>query len=374
MSVFKKFLHIVGARPNFIKVGPLIKSLDEKILPGNQLLLHTGQHFDNNMSDVFFNELELPKPDINLNVSTSNPILQLSEMISGLSDTLTNFKPDCIIVYGDTNSALAGALAGTKLSIPVAHVEAGLRSNDKNMPEEINRIITDNISEFLFTPSKDADKNLARENISANKIFFVGNIMIDTLINSMPKINNSSVLEKLGLINNHVSHIQPYTVLTLHRPTNVDNYQLLKHLLESVTSVPDISPIVFPVHPRATHLVNTICKNIDSKRLICIEPLGYLDFLKLIKESSLVITDSGGIQEETTYLQTPCITLRTTTERPITITEGTNELINPESLNLADLLKISIPNLKNKPSTIPELWDGKTGSRIAHILTAQYDN
>ncbi|HCG91187.1 MAG TPA: UDP-N-acetylglucosamine 2-epimerase (non-hydrolyzing) [Dehalococcoidia bacterium] len=374
MSVFKKFLHIVGARPNFIKVGPLIKSLDEKILPGNQLLLHTGQHFDNNMSDVFFNELELPKPDINLNVSTGNPILQLSEMISGLSDTLTNFKPDCIIVYGDTNSALAGALAGTKLSIPVAHVEAGLRSNDKNMPEEINRIITDNISEFLFTPSKDADKNLARENISANKIFFVGNIMIDTLINSMPKINNSSVLEKLGLINNHVSHIQPYTVLTLHRPTNVDNYQLLKHLLESVTSVPDISPIVFPVHPRATHLVNTICKNIDSKRLICIEPLGYLDFLKLIKESSLVITDSGGIQEETTYLQTPCITLRTTTERPITITEGTNELINPESLNLADLLKISIPNLKNKPSTIPELWDGKTGSRIAHILTAQYDN
>ena len=368
MPKHKKILHVVGARPNFIKVGPLYKVLRTRLELNSQLLIHTGQHFDKNMSDIFFDQLEIPHPDINLGVSGGNGLNQLSEMLTGIQRPINQFKPDCIVVYGDTNSTLAGALAGAKLSIPVAHVEAGLRSRDPSMPEEANRIITDNLSSYLFTPSLDADKNLLQENINENIIHFVGNIMIDTLVSCMDQIHQSNILRDLNLVNATETNLKSYQVLTLHRPSNVDNEQSIKQLLQSVLAISPEKPIVFPIHPRAESRIKKIVKQLNSNRLICTQPLGYIDFLCLLKHANLVITDSGGIQEETTYLRTPCITLRTTTERPITISHGTNTLINPKDPYLTDTIANAIQLQTNKKSTIPEQWDGKTSERIADIL------
>ena len=228
----KRILHIVGARPNFIKVGPLIKAMQGSLADGQQLLVHTGQHFDSNMSDIFFEQLGIPYPDINLGVSNGSALVLLSEMISRLEDPIRNFSPDCIAVYGDTNSTLAGALAGSKLNIPIAHIESGLRSRDNTMPEEINRVITDHISSYLFTPSRDATENLLAENIATDKIYFVGNIMIDTLVSSMGQIDKSQILQKLELRPSDTSQIKPYNVLTLHRPSNVDDTESLTKLID----------------------------------------------------------------------------------------------------------------------------------------------
>ncbi|MBN40713.1 MAG: UDP-N-acetylglucosamine 2-epimerase (non-hydrolyzing) [SAR202 cluster bacterium] len=368
MANNNKILHIVGARPNFIKAAPLIKALKNQPNPCEQLLIHTGQHFDSNMSGIFFNELNLPMPDINLEVSGGNGLQQLSEMLIRIEKPITEFKPDSIIVYGDTNSTLAGALAGSKLSIPVAHVEAGLRSRDYTMPEEINRIITDNISSYLFTPSEDANSNLTDENIKKDHIYFVGNIMIDTLISSMKKIDQSLILQNLNLQSQGSEKIIPYNILTLHRPSNVDDDESLATLLGAVSNLPPLNPIIFPVHPRAEGRIRSITKNINSNNMICIQPLGYIDFLCLLKNANAVITDSGGIQEETTYLKTTCITLRSTTERPITVSKGTNTLINPNEPGLTELIRDAIDAAHSKDSVIPDLWDGKTSQRIVDIL------
>ena len=364
----KRILHIVGARPNFIKVGPLIKAMQGSLADGQQLLVHTGQHFDSNMSDIFFEQLGIPYPDINLGVSNGSALVLLSEMISRLEDPIRNFSPDCIAVYGDTNSTLAGALAGSKLNIPIAHIESGLRSRDNTMPEEINRVITDHISSYLFTPSRDATENLLAENIGTDKIYFVGNIMIDTLVSSMGQIDKSQILQKLKLRPSDTSQIKPYNVLTLHRPSNVDDTESLTKLIDSVLNIPSQNPTIFPVHPRSRDKIETIINNLKANKLICIEPLGYIEFLCLLKHATLAITDSGGIQEETTHLGTPCITLRTTTERPITISEGTNTLINPMEPNLTKRIIEVINSQSSKPARIPELWDGKTAERIVEVL------
>ena len=368
MPNHKRILHIVGARPNFIKVGPLIKAIQGRLPAGQQLLVHTGQHFDSNMSDIFFEQLGIPYPDINLEVSQGSALVLLSEMIYRLEDPIKNFSPDCIVVYGDTNSTLAGALAGSKLNIPIAHVESGLRSRDNTMPEEINRVITDHTSSYLFTPSKDATDNLLAENIGADKIYFVGNIMIDTLVSSMGQIDKSQILQKLELRPSDTSQIKPYNVLTLHRPSNVDDTESLTKLIDSVLNIPSQNPTIFPVHPRSRDKIETIINNLKANKLICIEPLGYIEFLCLLKHATVAITDSGGIQEETTHLGTPCITLRTTTERPITISEGTNTLINPMEPNLTKRIIEVINSQSSKPARIPELWDGKTAERIVEVL------
>ncbi|MBS40299.1 MAG: UDP-N-acetylglucosamine 2-epimerase (non-hydrolyzing) [Rhodospirillales bacterium] len=368
MSNHKRILHIVGARPNFIKVGPLIKAIQRRLPAGQQLLVHTGQHFDSNMSDIFFEQLGIPYPDINLEVSQGSALVLLSEMIYRLEDPIKNFSPDCIVVYGDTNSTLAGALAGSKLNIPIAHVESGLRSRDNTMPEEINRVITDHTSSYLFTPSKDATDNLLAENIDSDKIYFVGNIMIDTLVSSMGQINKSQILNTLELRPSDTSEVKPYNVLTLHRPSNVDNTESLTKLIDSIMNIPSKNPTIFPVHPRSRNKIETIINNLKTDKIICIEPLGYIEFLCLVQHASLVITDSGGIQEETTHLGTPCITLRTTTERPITISEGTNTLINPTEPNLTQRIVEAINSPKSNPPSIPELWDGKTAERITEAL------
>tara|TARA_B100000686_G_C16804888_1_gene989225 strand:+ start:9487 stop:10599 length:1113 start_codon:yes stop_codon:yes gene_type:complete len=364
----KRILHIVGARPNFIKVGPLIKAMQGRLGVGQQLLVHTGQHFDPNMSDIFFEQLGIPYPDINLEVSKGSALALLSEMIYRLEDPIKNFSPDCIVVYGDTNSTLAGALSGSKLNIPVAHVESGLRSRDSTMPEEINRVITDHISSYLFTPSRDATENLLAENIVADKIYFVGNIMIDTLVSSMGQIDKSQILQTLKLRQSNTSEVKPYNVLTLHRPSNVDDPESLTKLIDSVINISSKHPTIFPAHPRSRDEIETIINKLKTDKIICTEPLGYIEFLCLLKHATVVITDSGGIQEETTHLGTPCITLRTTTERPITISEGTNTLINPIEPNLTQRIVEAINSQKSKPPSTPELWDGKTAERITEVL------
>tara|TARA_B100001559_G_scaffold320053_1_gene331039 strand:- start:1100 stop:2212 length:1113 start_codon:yes stop_codon:yes gene_type:complete len=368
MPNYTRLLHVVGARPNFIKVGPLIKAIGKRLPNNEQLLVHTGQHFDPNMSEIFFEQLGIPYPDINLEVSMGNGLTQLSEMLSRLEAPIKNFKPECIVVYGDTNSTLAGALAGSKLGIPIAHVESGLRSRDPSMPEEINRIITDSVSSYLFTPSQDANNNLLKENISENKIFFVGNIMIDTLISSMTDIDNSSILNTMNLRAGNDSQPIPYNVLTLHRPSNVDDNTSISKLLKSILDMPMTRPTIFPVHPRSQARIEAIIDTLQADTMICIKPLGYIDFLCLVKNAKLVITDSGGIQEETTYLGTPCVTLRTTTERPITVIKGTNSLVNPNDPNLTQRILGAIRSQANKQSQIPKLWDGQTSERIADVL------
>lgn len=351
-------LHVVGARPNFMKAAPVYRALADAGVP--QILVHTGQHYDALMSDVFFESLQIPKPDESLNVGSGSHAQQTAAIISKFEPVVLARKPSIVLVYGDVNSTVAAALVCSKLDIPVAHVEAGLRSRDRKMPEEINRIVTDHLSDLLFTPSADGNENLAQEGVPAEKIFLVGNVMIDTLIQFLPQAENlyPALSDTLSL--------DQFGLVTLHRPSNVDDGAVFLPMLKRLDELSEQLPLIFPVHPRTRDRWAVELKACNP-RLRAIDPLGYLEFLALQKHAKVVITDSGGIQEETSFLGTPCLTLRENTERPITITNGTNVLIGHDWDAFGREFAKALRNNHKKSSQIP-LWDGKASERIAEVL------
>ncbi|MEZ4867714.1 MAG: UDP-N-acetylglucosamine 2-epimerase (non-hydrolyzing) [Caldilineaceae bacterium] len=360
----KRILHVVGARPNFMKIAPIVHEVNNHPREFEQMLVHTGQHYDANMSKIFFDELDLPKPDLNLEVGSGSHAQQTAQMMQRLEPVLLDYKPDWVIVPGDVNSTLACTLVASKLGNKVAHVEAGLRSFDRTMPEEINRILTDQISDLLFTPSRDADENLLREGIAQAKIHSVGNVMIDTLVQLLPKAHDrwSSLQSRMGL--------SQYALVTLHRPSNVDNPQILREILQALESIAEQIDIIFPVHPRTRQRIAVHQLLPAQHKITLLEPLGYLDFLALQLHAAFVLTDSGGVQEETTYLGIPCLTARPNTERPVTITTGTNQLVESSY----GALVTAVEKILTKPVaahwTIPELWDGCTAKRIVEVLAS----
>lgn len=358
-----KIIYIGGARPNFIKISSLIEET-RKWKKIKLVLVHTGQHYDFEMSKIFFEELKIPKPDYNLGVGSGSHTIQTAKIMERLEPILLKEKPRLVIVVGDVNSTLAGALVAAKLHIPVAHIEAGLRSFDKRMPEEINRLLTDHIADYLFTTESSAVQNLLKEGIERKKIFFVGNLMIDTLLKSKVRSQKSKTLEKLWLKK------KEYGVLTLHRPENVDNKNILKEILEAIEEIQKKIKIIWPIHPRARKQLkkfNLFDKIKEMKNLVLIKPLGYLEMLSLNSQAKFVLTDSGGIQEETTVLGIPCLTLRENTERPITVTKGTNIIVWTKKRRI--ILETSkILRGDSKKGRIPRYWDGKTSQRILKIL------
>jgi UDP-N-acetylglucosamine 2-epimerase (non-hydrolysing) len=359
-----KIINVVGARPNFMKVAPIVEAMKRREREFTPLLIHTGQHYDADMSDSFFRDLDLPAPDIHLGVGSAPRAEQLAAVEARFAPVVEREKPDWIIVVGDVNSTLACARTGKKLGIKVAHVEAGLRSFDVSMPEEANRVETDRIADLLFTPVEDANENLLAEGITAERIRLVGNIMIDSLMKHLERAQQSKIKTKLGLINND------YAVLTLHRPSNVDDPNAFKRILDALAEISRRLPIIFPVHPRTRKNIAEFgleerIAAISGLRLI--EPLGYLDFLSLFSGARLVLTDSGGIQEETTQLGIPCLTLRENTERPITVTMGTNKIVGTEPDKIMTHASAALANPSRQPVSIP-LWDGHAAERIVAAL------
>ena len=352
-------LHVVGARPNFMKAAPVYRALKSKGL--KQTLVHTGQHYDLLMSDVFFQALEIPNPDESLNVGSGSHAQQTAAIMSRFEPVVLEHKPQIVLVYGDVNSTVAAALVCSKLGIRVGHVEAGLRSFDRSMPEEINRLVTDQLADLLFTPSADGDENLAREGVAKEKVFLVGNVMIDTLIRFLPKADEMFPRLKAEL------SLDSFGLVTLHRPSNVDEESTFLPMLQVLDSLSKELPLIFPVHPRTRQKWTVQLKQCNPNFRV-IEPLGYLEFLALQKNAKLVITDSGGIQEETTYLGTPCFTLRENTERPITVSQGTNVLIGRDWELLRKHFHAALSGECKKMGR-PPLWDGKASERIAEILT-----
>ncbi len=351
-------LHVVGARPNFIKAAPVAAALAAQGV--TQTIVHTGQHYDAQMSGVFFKELDLPEPDVNLEVGSGSHAFQTAQIMQRFEPVVLERKPDLVVVYGDVNSTVAAALVCAKLLIPVAHVEAGLRSGDRSMPEEINRLLTDQLAELLFTPSPDGNENLLREGIPPEKIKLVGNVMIDTLVRLLPQAE-----ERWPQLETEFSQGR-FALVTLHRPSNVDHPVQLARLITELGRIGRELSVLFPVHPRTRQAILDGGLEIpETIRLL--QPLGYLDFLVLEKHAAVVITDSGGIQEETTYLGIPCLTLRDTTERPITITLGTNILIGGEPGRLQAELALILGG-KGKKGQCPPLWDGHAAERIAREI------
>ncbi|HAK00229.1 MAG TPA: UDP-N-acetylglucosamine 2-epimerase (non-hydrolyzing) [Bacteroidales bacterium] len=358
----KKVLSIVGARPNFIKIAPLDKAFRKYRKEVKHLICHTGQHFDNAMSSVFFEELGLPKPDFYLGVGSGSHAAQTAKIMLELEKVLEIEQPDMIIVPGDVNSTLASALVASKMGIPIAHIEAGLRSFDRTMPEEINRIVTDVVSDLLFVSEHSGIRNLRDEGIEENRIYFVGNIMIDSLEEHYEIIESNPVVSTMGLERDQ------YILATFHRPNNVDDNKSLADLLKCLTRLAEKRPVVFPVHPRTRNNIQTFGLNVNlHPNLILTEPLGYIEFLSLMRYAELVVTDSGGIQEETTYLGVQCITVRKNTERPVTIDVGTNQLVGTD-LERVEKVALEILSGNTKAGRIPELWDGKTAKRITEII------
>ncbi len=361
-----KIINVVGARPNFMKIAPLVTAMKCRPAEFQPILIHTGQHYDAKMSDTFFSDLEIPEPDIDLGVGSASHAAQTAAIMKAFEPLMLQEKPDWVVVVGDVNSTLACALVCAKLGVKVAHIEAGLRSRDRSMPEEINRLLTDQIADLLFTPSRDADENLRAEGIPEKRIRFVGNIMIDSLLKYLPLANKSTIRKDLRLGN------LDYAVLTLHRPSNVDQSQTFAGIVEALEEVGSLLPIVFPVHPRTLKMIANLglTDRVSNAPGLCLtDPLGYLDFLELLSGSSLVLTDSGGIQEETTVLGIPCITLRENTERPITVEMGTNTIAGSDPTRI---IKAARQALNKNPGTsspqIPPLWDGHTAARILDAL------
>jgi UDP-N-acetylglucosamine 2-epimerase (non-hydrolysing) len=347
-------LHIVGARPNFMKAAPVIRALGSRAI--KQTLVHTGQHYDRNMSDVFFPQLEIPTPDVNLKVGSGSHAQQTAEIMSRFEPVAHEYRPDVVLVYGDVNSTVAAALVCSKLLLQIGHVEAGLRSFDRTMPEEVNRIVTDRLADLLFTPSEDGDENLLREGVPAEKIHRVGNVMIDSLVRLLPSAMRCS---KNGFP-------ERYALVTLHRPSNVDDTASLKNILDALLEVNESLSVVFPVHPRTRQRIAELGTKVE--RLHLLGPTPYIEFLALQQRAVVVITDSGGIQEETTYLGVPCLTLRGNTERPVTVTMGTNVLVGQDRDKLISELG-NVLDGKAKKGMVPPLWDGHAGERIAAVIT-----
>jgi UDP-N-acetylglucosamine 2-epimerase (non-hydrolysing) len=378
-----KIMSIVGARPNMMKVAPLLAELrrHDEIEP---VLVHTGQHYDYSMSQVFFDQLGVPPPDYNLDVGSAPHYAQTAEIMRKFGDLVQQDRPDMVLVAGDVNSTIACALVAAKERISIAHVEAGLRSFDRSMPEEINRILTDALADLLFTTEESANRNLAHEGVAPDKVFFVGNLMIDSLVRALKIARPSSLRSSLGLRG------KPYVVLTLHRPSNVDNGDELKRTLEAIAEIAERMPVVFPAHPRTARNIQATGEVaglsavrawkgglLPSRGLWMMPPASYLDFLDLIQHAVMVITDSGGVQEETTFLGVPCLTYRENTERPVTVSMGTNRVVgcDPQQLLLSALETLENANHsanKNRDRSVPirpPLWDGRTAPRIVSILT-----
>jgi UDP-N-acetylglucosamine 2-epimerase (non-hydrolysing) len=354
-----KILAVVGARPNFMKIAPLMWEMQRRA--GIQaMLVHTGQHYDERMSDLFFRQLRIPKPDVNLEVGSGSHAVQTAEVIKRFEPVVLERKPDAVLVVGDINSTLACTLTAVKLGVPVAHVEAGLRSFDRSMPEEINRVLTDAISRWLFVSERSGMENLRREGIPDANVFFVGNVMIDTLLASRQAIEESRIVEEMNL------QEKRYAVLTLHRPSNVDDPATLRGLMEVIARLQSEMPIVFPIHPRTRKALAGLAMPAMAN-LKLVEPLGYMDFMKLVTHSRLVLTDSGGIQEETTVLGVPCMTLRSNTERPATVAMGTNVLVGPDPARIAEEWRAALSRAADA-ARVPELWDGHAAPRIIDVL------
>jgi UDP-N-acetylglucosamine 2-epimerase (non-hydrolysing) len=358
-----RIINVVGARPNFMKIAPVIEEMRRRsrIEP---LLVHTGQHYDETMSDSFFEDLQIPRPDINLGVGSASHAEQTARIMMAFEQALKQQRPDWVVVVGDVNSTMAATIVASKMLVRVAHIEAGLRSHDRTMPEEINRLVTDALADLLLTPSRDADENLKREGIRPEKIRFVGNVMIDTLFRNLERAKNSHTLERLALDPHR------FCAMTLHRPSNVDDKQTLAGILDALDQIQRRLPVVFPVHPRTRARLEEFGLMESARKqaaLILTEPLGYLDFLQLYSNSRLVLTDSGGIQEETTALGIPCLTLRHNTERPVTVTEGTNRIVgnDPEVIKREAIAALEQPA---KSKRIPELWDGHAATRIVDAI------
>jgi len=358
-----KVLNVVGARPNFMKIAPLMTEYNRH---GNihAILVHTGQHYDDKMSDLFFNELEIPKPHVNLEVGSGSHAVQTAEIMQRFEPVLEGYRPDVAVVVGDVNSTIACGLVAVKLGIKLAHVEAGLRSGDRTMPEEINRVLTDSISDFLFCTEQSGVENLLLEGIPKHKIFFVGNVMIDTLLKNKTKAENSDVLNQLHLNGND------FAVLTLHRPSNVDDMIVLDGILDALEDIEKDMPIIFPVHPRTRKMLASAPLGDRIEKMFNLrltEPLGYLDFLKLMSHARIVLTDSGGMQEETTILKVPCLTLRENTERPITTEIGSNRIVGTNPAKIIEAYHHAVNGGWHEPG-IPPLWDGRAAQRIIDIL------
>jgi UDP-N-acetylglucosamine 2-epimerase (non-hydrolysing) len=355
---------VFGVRPNFVKVAPLVGEM-ARHPEISSVLIHSGQHYDDQMSARFIEELKIPPPDFNLAVGSSSHATQTAEVMQRLEPVLDATRPDLVVVVGDVNSTLAAALTAVKRGIPVAHVEAGLRSFDRRMPEEINRVLTDAISEFLFATEESGRDNLLREGRPAEKIHVVGNVMIDALCMFRPLWEVSTVLDRL-----RIDPARPYGVLTLHRPSNVDDADVFGGMLDALSQVGRRMPLIYPVHPRVGPRLRGQTPVLGDSGIICVEPLGYLDFIALLSRAHLVLTDSGGIQEETTVLGVPCLTLRETTERPITVSHGTNRVVgrDPDTIVREALRTLADPPKANET---PPLWDGRAAPRIVQILLAE---
>ena len=359
-----RILHVVGARPNSMKIAPIMEEMARFPDLFQQVLVHTGQHYDDGMSQVFFDDLGIPRPDVYLGVGSGSHAMQTARVMLSFEPVMLEQKPDLVLVVGDVNSTLACALVAAKLHVPVAHVEAGLRSFDRAMPEEINRLLTDQMSDLLFTTERSANENLRREGVSEDKIRFVGNVMIDTLLKHREQALGLDILDNYGL------DAQGYALLTLHRPSNVDNPEVLSDILFALAEIQDQVPILFSANPRTLKRIQAFgfrerLTTMSSLRIT--EPLGYLEFLNLMANALLVLTDSGGIQEETTILGVPALTLRESTERPVTITQGTNTLVGCDPRRIVEEA-LAIVAGRSRMKRVPELWDGRASERIVAEL------
>ena len=359
-----RLLHVVGARPNFMKDAPVLHAA-RKRADISQILVHTGQHYDAAMSDSFFTDLDLPKPDVNLEVGSATHAIQTARIMLGFEPVLDEHRPDWVVVYGDVNSTVACALVAVKKGIRVAHVEAGLRSRDRGMPEEINRLLTDQLADLCLTPSRDGDENLLAEGIPGERIRFVGNVMVDTLLRLRSRARELAVPERFGVAG------APYAVVTFHRPSNVDDAGTLREILGGLRDLAERMPVVFPIHPRTRQRVTEFGLESMLEGLRLETPLPYLDTVGLVERSALVLTDSGGLQEETTVLGIPCLTARPNTERPVTITEGTNRLVKStrEDISTAVAEVIAARDSGRYQPSRPEGWDGCAGERVVEALT-----
>lgn len=360
-----KVINVVGARPNFMKVAPIVQAMKRREREFSPLIIHTGQHYDLMMSDAFLRDLDLPQPDFDLQVGSASHAAQTAAVMERFEPVVLRENPDWVLVVGDVNSTLACALVCAKLGVKVGHVEAGLRSRDRSMPEEINRILTDQIGDLLFTPSEDANQNLKAEGIPDERIRLVGNIMIDSLFQYLTRAKESTIRQDLELVD------QDYAVLTLHRPTNVDEPETFSRILDALEEICHSLPIIFPVHPRTKKTISELglLKRINSNiNLRMIEPLGYLDFLGLYSHARLVMTDSGGLQEETTVLGIPCLTLRENTERPITVELGTNTIVGTDRDKITTAAFAALNGSIIGDRRVPPLWDGHTADRILDAL------
>jgi UDP-N-acetylglucosamine 2-epimerase (non-hydrolysing) len=370
MSGAGPVLCVVGARPNYMKMAPLLRAIGARADLPPAVLVHTGQHYDFELNDRLFIDLGLPAPDVNLEVGSASHAVQTAEVMKRFEPVIDKYLPSCVVVVGDVNSTLACSLVASKRNVPVAHVEAGLRRFDRSMPEEINRVLTDQIAALLYTTERGAHANLAREGIAADRVCFVGNLMIDSLVGALPKAVSAADLFRREGVNVVFGGEKPrYVAITLHRPSNVDDAESLSNVVAILNDVGQRLPVIWPIHPRTRSNIEKygLGARLNSERIICLPPQGYLEMVGLMRDAALVLTDSGGIQEETTALGIPCLTMRSNTERPITVNEGTNTLVGAESRGILAAVD-EVIRTGGKRGRVPEYWDGKAASRIAEDM------